>query len=187
MSQEVTEVHVVFENRMNKSPGITIWTGILIGLAGIVALCAPIIVGISIGIIVGVVLLVGGIGQLVFAYRSGAGIWPWIMGLLTLIAGGYMAGNAAVAAATLTLALAIYLFVSGFADIVFALQIRPYDGWGFVLTSGVLSLILGGLIWAQFPLSGPFAIGILLGIKLLASGMLLVYLGFAAKKSAASN
>ena len=182
MSEQTTEVRVLFEKKLSSNPGTTIWTGVLIALAGIVSLSAPIIVGISVGILVGVVLLVGGAGQLFFAYRSGAGAWPWIMGLLTLVAGGYMASNAAVAAATLTIALTIYLFFAGFADVLFALQLRPYEGWGYVMASGLLSLLLGILIWMQFPLSGPFAIGIILGIKLLASGLLLIYLGRTARK-----
>ncbi len=59
--------------------------------------------------------------------------------------------------------------------------------WGWLLFNGLLSTLLGGLIWSQFPLSGPLAIGILLGIKLLASGMLLIMLGFAARSAAAST
>ena len=121
------------------------------------------------------------------AYQTGAGIWPWVIGLLTLAAGGYMAGNATVAAATLTIALTAYLLVAGIADILFALQLKPFDGWKFVLASGVLSLVLGVLIWSQFPLSGPFAIGIILGIKLLASGLLLVYLGNVARSLASGR
>ena len=186
MSDDVIEVRVSFEQRLRRNPGHTIWTGVLIALAGIVALCAPILVGTSVGFLVGVVLLVGGAGQLYFAYRSGAGPWPWIVGLLTLVAGGYMAFNTAVAAATLTIALAIYLFVAGFADLLFAFQLRPFAGWKYVLAAGVLSLILGVLIWSQFPLSGPFAIGIILGIKLLASGVLLIYLGNVARQVAKS-
>jgi uncharacterized membrane protein HdeD (DUF308 family) len=73
---------------------------------------------------------------------------------------------------------------AGAADVVFAIQLRPFDGWKFVMASGLLSLLLGVLIWLQYPLSGPFAIGIILGVKLLASGFLLIYLGRAAKQLA---
>ena len=181
------DIQSLFESRLRRNASTTIWTGVLIAIAGIVALSAPMLVGASVGILVGILLLIGGIGQLVFAYQSGAGVWPWVLGLLTLIAGGYMAGNLAVAAATLTIVLTLYLFVSGFADIVFALQLRPFDGWGFFMASGVLSVVLGVLIWSQFPLSGPFAIGIFLGVKLLASGLLLVYLGTTARRLAKTD
>jgi len=179
-----SDIQALFERRLRRNASTTMWTGVLIAIAGIVALSAPMLVGASVGILVGIVLIIGGLGQLVFAYQSGAGVWPWVLGLLTLVAGGYMAGNLAVAAATLTVVLTAYLLVSGFADILFALQLRPFDGWGFFMASGVLSVVLGILIFSQFPLSGPFAIGIILGIKLLATGFLLVYLGNAARRLA---
>ena len=186
MQDQNKELETLFEKRLKRNAGTTIWTGVLIVLVGIIALSAPILVGVSIGILIGIVLLISGAGQLFFAYRSGEGAWPWIVGLLTLVAGGYMAGNASVAAATLTIALTIYLVFAGIADAVYALQLRPFDGWKFVFASGLLSLLLGVLIWLQFPLSGPFAIGIILGIKFLASAFLLISLGSAAKQLARS-
>lgn len=187
MATDTNEIQALFERRLRRNAGTTILTGVIIAIAGLIALSVPVPVGMSVGILVGVVLLIGGAGQLYFAYQAGAGIWPWIIGLLTLAAGGYMAGNATVAAATLTIALTAYLLVAGFADVLFALQLRPFSGWTFVMASGVLSLVLGILIWSQFPLSGPFAIGIILGIKLLASGLLLVYLGSVARRLARSG
>ena len=52
------------------------------------------------------------------------------------------------------------------------LQRRPGSGWGWMLTGGVVSIGLGVMIWSQFPLSGAWAIGILVGIKLLFIGLM---------------
>ncbi len=186
MQRDNKELESLFQKRLKSNAGTTMWIGALIVVVGLVSLSSPVLVGVSIGILVGVVLLISGAGQLYFAYRSGAGIWAWIVGLLTLVAGGYMAANAAVAAATLTIALTIYLLVAGSADVLFALQLRPFGAWKFVLATGVLSVALGLLVWFQYPLSGPFAIGVILGIKLLASGFLLIYLGTAARRLARS-
>jgi uncharacterized membrane protein HdeD (DUF308 family) len=62
-----------------------------------------------------------------------------------------------------------------------AFQIKPTKGWGWVLFSGILFLVLGGMIWSQFPVSGAWAIGLLVGINLFFSGWRLAMLGIAAR------
>ena len=134
--------------------------------------------------VVGSLLIIGGLTQLVFAFKTGQGIWPYVFGVLSIIAGGYMVGNPTVASATLTIFLAAYLFVSGISEIIMAFQIKPVSGWGWMLFSGILSVLLGGMIWGQFPLSGAVAIGIFLGFKLLFDGLTLVMFGVAARSVA---
>ncbi len=63
-------------------------------------------------------------------------------------------------------------------------QIRPADGWGWALFSGILSIVLGAMFWAQAPLSGALAIGILIGIRLLFSGLTLLMFGLAVRGAA---
>jgi uncharacterized membrane protein HdeD (DUF308 family) len=63
-------------------------------------------------------------------------------------------------------------------------QRRPLPGSGWLIFGGVLSILLGAMIWAQFPLSGAFAIGILLGIKLFMVGLIMVTGGSALSASA---
>jgi uncharacterized membrane protein HdeD (DUF308 family) len=78
--------------------------------------------------------------------------------------------------------MAIYLVVSGIGEAIMAFSARPEDGWGWVLFSAVTSILLGGLMFTQFPVAGAMAIGILLGLKLLFFGLMLVMISFKVRK-----
>lgn len=171
-------------NDLKGSAGAAIFTGILLILLGCMALGAPVLMGMSVAIMVGVSLVVGGIGLLVFAVRAGLGIWPFILGILAILAGVYLVMNPEVAAGTLTMFVCAYLLFAGISEVAMAFQIKPQDGWGWMLFSGILSIVLSVMLWGQFPFSGPMAIGILIGIKLLFSGIAVMMLGFAGKKVA---
>jgi uncharacterized membrane protein HdeD (DUF308 family) len=164
------------------SGGAAIFTGILLILLGILALGAPILLGMSVAIMVGISLVVGGISLLVYGFKAGLGIWPYILGILAVAAGVYLFMNPQVAAGTLTVFICAYLLFAGISEVALSWQVRPAEGWGWMLISGILSIILSAMLWGQFPFSGPMAIGILIGIKLLFSGVAVMMLGFAAKK-----
>jgi len=183
MTDELQGISAQIMERIKENAGLAIGTGVIILIMGIMALATPMIAGISVALMVGIVMVIAGIAQLVFAFKAGQGFWPYVLGVLTIIAGGYMAGNPAVAAATLTIFLAAYLLVSGISEIILSFQMKPVKGWGWTLFSGILSVLLGFMIWGQFPLSGVMAIGILLGFKLLFSGITLITLGLEARKA----
>ena len=179
-----------FLEEIKKNAGLTIWIGAVILLLGIFAMASPLVAGKSVAMIVGVLLIIGGLGQLLFAFKTGMGALAVILGGLTVALGGYMLANLGTALAALTIFLTLYLIVSGILDAIMAFQVKPANGWGMVLFSGLLSVVLGILIWSQFPLSGAWAIGILLGIRLFFTGSVLVMFGFAARgaaKELASN
>jgi len=175
---------IQFMEQINKNAGLTIFLGVLVLLVGLMALSSPLIAGLSVAFMVGILLIVGGVFKLAFAFKASQGIWPYVIGMLSIIAGGYMVGSPAVASATLTIFLTVYLLVSGISELIMAFQIKPVSGWGWMLFSGILSVLLGIMIWSQFPLSGAVAIGIFLGLKLLFDGLTLIMLGMAARSVA---
>ena len=183
MSQEIQGIGTPFLDAIKKNSGLTIATGVVMLLMGIFAMASPLVAGASLAVMVGILLLIGGVSQLVFAFKTGSGLFAIILGVLTVFAGGYMVNNPGAALATLTIFLAAYLIVSGVFEVVIAFQVKPADGWGWTLLSGTLSVILGLMFWSQYPLSGAWAIGILLGIKLLFSGLSLLMLGMAARSA----
>jgi len=77
---------------------------------------------------------------------------------------------------TFTLFLAGFFVVAGVFKIIEAFEIRGMTGWGWVLASGILSFILGVLIWARWPSSAFWAIGLLVGIDLLFMGWAMIAL-----------
>ena len=80
--------------------------------------------------------------------------------------------------------LAMYLIFSGISEAIMAFQVKPNAGWGWALFSGIMSVILGAMIWSQFPLSGAWAIGILIGARLIFSGWTLFMFGMTARSAA---
>lgn len=177
-----TNSHPIMES-IGRNAGLAIALGALIALMGALALSSPLIAGIAVGSAIGFLLLIGGVAQLVFAFKAGQGLWPYVQAALSMLAGGYMAFNPAVAAGTLTLMLVVYLLASGVSDILMSFQIKPASGWAWPLISGVLSVVLGCMMWAQFPFSGVLAVGIILGFRLLFSGTTLIFLGIKARSA----
>lgn len=86
----------------------------------------------------------------------------------------------------LTLLLAFYLVLEGVTEVLLAFQMRPVAGWGWTLASGVAALVLGAMIWNQWPVSGAWAVGLLVGINLLFTGSSLLGLGMAARNAGQS-
>ena len=181
MSQQTQNIQTPLLDEIKKNAGLTIAVGVVVMLIGILVMATPLIAGMSVALMIGIMLLVGGIAQTISAIKNRMGLFAIIVGVLTIIAGGYLTTNMDAALATLTFILAAYLIISGVSEVMMALQARPVDGWGWALFSGILSVILGIMIWAQMPLSGAWAIGILIGIRLLFSGWALVMFGMAAR------
>lgn len=106
------------------------------------------------------------------------------IGLLTLLAGFALLAHPLFASGVLTIMLAVYFILDGIGEIAAGVRLRPADGWGWLLFGGIVSLLLGMMIWRQFPLSGLWAVGILLGIKLFFIGLIMVTAGSAVRSIA---
>ena len=187
MTDQLDSAQTELLERIKQNTGMVITLGVILLIVGTAAMFSPLVAGLSIAITVGILLILGGISQLFFAFKAGSfgkGIWIFILGLLTVIIGIAMISQPKAALATLTLFLAAYFIVEGIFEIIGAFQIKPIKGWGWTLFSGIISLLLGMMIWNQLPLSGAWAIGILVGIKLIFSGWMLIALGSAAKNTA---
>ncbi len=163
---------------------LAVTIGIILIIVGVLAIASPLVAGMSITIVVGTLLIIGGIGECFLAFQAGAfgrGLLIFIVGALMAVAGFYMISQPVAGLATITLFLTAYFIVSGIFEIIAAVQIRPASGWGWMLFNGIVTLLLGILIWRQFPLSGAWAVGVLFGIKMVFSGLSLVFIGNAVK------
>ncbi len=161
--------------------------GVIAIILGIFAMMAPGLTGISVAILVGLIVLVGGIVRIIWAFQAGSlgkGLLMFAIGGLTLLCGIALVANPLFASGVLTIMLAVYFIVDGIAEIAAAMRLRPGAGWGWMLFGGIVSIWLGILIWGQFPLSGVWAIGILLGIKLFFVGLIMVMGGSAVRSMA---
>jgi uncharacterized membrane protein HdeD (DUF308 family) len=130
--------------------------------------------------VVGFVLIGAGITWTVFSFHArswGSGLWEALVGVLAVICGVIMLAHPLVSLAILTLVLAAYFMAAGVLKIVFAFQHKPMPGWGWVLFNGVVSILLGVFITYQWPFSGTWAVGILVGVDLLIGGFSLIRTG----------
>jgi uncharacterized membrane protein HdeD (DUF308 family) len=170
-------------NDMSKtSKSIKTW-GWLVLIAGILALLSPMVSGVTVAIMVGAMMMVAGVTRLIHAFQ-GAGFWSGLFGVISAVAGLIMMGRPLLGLATLTMVLVVYFLLYGASEVVAALQMRPAPGWGFLLFSGIVSLVLGYMIWSQWPISGVWAVGTLVGIQLIFSGMTMISIGSVIKNNA---
>ncbi len=170
---------------IKENASLAVTSGVILIIAGTMALMSPLVAGSSSTIVVGVLLVIGGIGLCILAFKAGAfgrGLLTFIVGLLMTTAGSYMATQPVIGPASLIMILVIYLVITALFELIMAFQIRPTEGWGSVLINGIVTLLLGVMLWRQFPLSGAWAVGILFGIKMIVSGWLLLFIGIAAKE-----
>jgi len=154
---------------------------------GILAILAPLAAGIAISIATGVLIGVGGVLQVIHAVRAkswGAGTLRFLGGALSLVCGGLMVARPGVGLAVLTLLLIFYFFMDGISTMALSFHLRPLKGWGWTLFGGIITLVLAVIIWIQWPLSGIWAIGTLVGVNLVFSGNAMLWLGFGARSAA---
>lgn len=173
---------------IKRSAGFSVGLGVMLVVLGFLAIGSPLMTGIAVAYLVGTFVLIGGIFQTIFAFRAkswGWGILTFLLGALTVLLGLLMIADPLWNLGLLTMFLIVYFFVDGIVEIVHAFQVRPIGGWGWMLFSGIVAVLLAIMIWRQWPLSGAWAIGILVGVKILFNGWAMIALGMAARGAVA--
>jgi uncharacterized membrane protein HdeD (DUF308 family) len=169
---------------LSRNWGWLLALGILMIILGVVAMAAPVVATIAIQVMLGWLLVISGIAEGIHAFM----VKEWRGFLLELLSAVLYLGVGLLllvdplkGAVALTLILAAFLLVEGIFKIITALRVRDHRGWGWLLASGIVSVVLGVLIWAQWPASGLWVIGLLVGIQLLFTGWSLVMLALVAR------
>ncbi len=166
--------------------GWSIAISLLIILAGILAIGLPVLAGIAVNLVVAWLLLFCGVAHLVFGWHlrgAGGAIWQFLLGVLYIVIGVYLLMHPVAGLVTLTLALAIYLFIEGVLELILAFQTQTGRGW--LLLDGIVTLVLAILIWRTWPSSTEWVLGTLVGISMIFSGMSRLMLSLAARHVAA--
>jgi uncharacterized membrane protein HdeD (DUF308 family) len=169
--------------QVKHATGWSIAISLLMILAGLLAIGLPLAAGIAVNIVVAWMLIISGVAHLVFGWHiraMGGAIWQALLGVLYAGIGVYLLLRPVAGLVTLTLALAIYLFVEGLLELILSFQIHPRQGWGWLLFDGVVTLILAVMIWRTWPASTEWVVGTLVGISMIFSGMTRLMLSLAA-------
>ena len=136
--------------------------GILLIIVGILAIGTPAVAGTAVVMVIGAILLFAGIAQVVSGLRAegwSSKLPPLILGVLTTLCGLTLLGEPWIGMKFIALLLAIFFAVEGLWKIIASFSYRPASGWLALLASGIITLVLGILIWRQWPVSGLWAVG----------------------------
>jgi len=159
--------------------------GVISLIAGVIALGSVVMATESAVFIVGIMMLIVGVTEIIaaFSVRSWGRFLLWlVLGALYVFAGYICLQNPFEAAALLTLMLGIALIVGGLVRIFLATQMKHGTPWGWVVFSGILSVLLGLMIVSHWPASSFYTLGIFLGIDLIFIGSAWISMGLALKK-----
>ena len=160
--------------------------GIVLIVVGMAAIVFPLVSTIAAKIMLGWLFLIGGVFMVLHAFSSQGWqgfIWSLLIGVLYLIAGGYLAFFPLTGLLTLAILLAALFLAEGVAEIIMAFKVRPHEGWGFLLLSGIAALAVGVMIALDLPGSATWALGLLVGINLLFSGWSYIFLALAGRRA----
>ena len=162
--------------------------GIVFVLAGLAAIAFPLLSTIATKIALGWIFLAGGVLMILHAF-SASGWRGFLLGLLIgvlyVVAGGWLAFFPFTGIITLTILLAALFLAEGVLEVIMAFRVRPHEGWGWLLLSGLVAIAVGVMIAMQLPSSAAWAIGLLTGINLLMTGASFIALALAGRRSQA--
>ena len=167
-----------------------LFAGVVMMVFGVVAVLMPALAGTAIVWVIGGILLVTGIVQFVQGLRVESWIHkllPIVLGMITTICGIAVLAHPFLGMSILALVLAVFFFVEGVWKIIASFSYRAARGWLAMFASGALAVVLGILIWYQWPLSGLWAVGILVGVDLLMTGASMVVLAVTMRKIIAAT
>ena len=161
-------------SRVRSATTWSIVLSVLMIAAGAVAISLPLMTGIAVGAVIAWLLLFSGALHVAFAWRGhgAAGVlWEILVGLAYGAIGIFLLRHPVVELASLTLAVAIYLFVEAILEFVLWFQLRTSPGSAWLLIDGMITLVLAVMIWSTWPSSAAWVVGTLVGISMFFSGI----------------
>jgi uncharacterized membrane protein HdeD (DUF308 family) len=162
-----------------------VW-GVLLIVFGMLAIGSPLLAAVAVNAVIAWLIVLAGVVHLVLAFHvhgAGSMIWKLLVGIAYLFFGAYLIMHPLLGVASLTLILASLFLIEGVLDIVLFFQMRSTGGSSWVLVDGIITLLLGLMIYTQWPSSSGWAIGILVGVSMIISGVTRVMMSLAVRKT----
>lgn len=166
-----------------------VW-GVLLIIFGMLAIGSPMLAAIAVSTVIAWLIVLAGVIHLVVAFhahRASSLIWKLLVGVAYLCFGVYLLVHPVLGVASLTLVLAVLFLIEGVLNIVLFFRMRAMRGSSWVLIDGIVTLLLGLMIYLQWPSSSVWAIGTLVGISMLISGITRVMLSLAVRRAATAG
>jgi uncharacterized membrane protein HdeD (DUF308 family) len=161
--------------------------GIVLIVLGLAAIALPLVAGLAIAILVGWLILIGGIVGLAasFLTRAAPGFWWSVLSAVLWIAAGVaLLAWPAAGLVYFTVLLILWFAIEGIVMVLYALSHRrgATARWGWMLASGLVNLLLAVILGAALPGTAAWAVGLLVGINLLFSGVSLASIALVARR-----
>jgi len=188
-SNDVQQLRSVFRATVGHHWVLFLSEGIALLILGTLAIIVPALASLAATLILGWILLLSGIVGLIATIRArhAPGLW-WslISALIGVVAGALLLGWPLRGMFSLTTVLIAFLILEGVVSILYALEHRRglSGRWSWMLASGILDLVLGGILLAGLPGSAVWALGIIIGINMLFGGWALIVMALAARANA---
>src|SRR5260370_21128636 len=163
--------------------------GVLLIIIGMLAVGSPVLAAVAVNAVIAWLIVLAGVVHLVLAFHAhgvGSLIWKLLVGIAYVFFGVYLIAHPALGVVSLTLVLASLFLVEGIFDIALFFQMRSVGGSTWVLTDGIITLLLGLMIYLQWPSSSNWAIGTLVGVSMIVSGVTRLMLSLAVRKATAA-
>ena len=185
MSMSLDAAAEVFRDAMREAvKRYSLWyliEGVLLVVAGILAIIFPMVSSIAAIVLLGWLLIVSGIlqGFSLLGARHVPHFWLQLISVvLSILIGFLFLRDPEQGLLTITLLLIVFFMMEGISKVVFALTIKPFPNWGWVLASGVVGIVLSALLWASLPVTAVWLVGLLLGLQLISVGAAIGYLAW---------
>lgn len=184
VSEAAADTRVVFGD-MGKNWGWLLLLGFLFLVLGLIGLGRLFALSLAGTLFFGVLIIIGGVAQFIEALKCQG--WKGVafhvlIAVLYVIGGIFVIRDPLAASIWLTWVLAAVLICVGVLRIIMAIQMRSSGSWVIPLLGGIISIVLGGIILAQWPLSGLFVIGLFVAIELIVNGWSYIFIALAARR-----
>ncbi len=178
------DIQSQIQNRLGQKWGLILTLGIILLVLGTVGIGATFAVTLVTVTFFGYLILVGAVLQLAdaFRYKGWALLGNIFIAMLYVSAGYMMINDPLLASTTITLFIALVLIAIGIMRLMVAYRLSGLPGWTWTLISGIAAIVVGIMIWNNWPESGLWVIGMFVAIELIFNGWSLIMLGLAARK-----
>jgi uncharacterized membrane protein HdeD (DUF308 family) len=189
MSIDGSEMRAAMASSLSAHWRLFLVEGIVLLILGLAAVLIPPAATLAVAILIGWILLASGVVGLIstFRMRGAPGFgWSLLSAVVAIVAGVLLLARPLTGALSLTLVLTVFLIFEGVASIMMALSHRHGFSarWTLLLVSGVVDLILAGIIIAGLPGTAAWAIGLLVGINMVFGGSTLIAMALHARQPA---
>jgi len=153
---------------------LSIAWGVLLIIFGMLAIGSPFLAAVAVNGVIAWLIVLAGVVHLVLAFHAhGAGSMSWkpLVGIAYLCFGGYLILHPVLGVASLTLVLASLFLIEGILNVILFFKMRPMRGSSWMLIDGIITLLLGLMIYMQWPSSAAWAVGTLVGVSMIFSGV----------------